>query len=97
MINAQMRTYNFYTLGERNAYGQETLSNNPVGTIKMAIFISSQSVQDNVNYKNAQYVALTNAEVKDTYVIEDENKGLLKVLYVNPQGRYTQVFLTDYE
>lgn len=97
MINSQMKTYNFFTIGERNAYGQETLSAKPVGTIKMAIFLSSQSIQDNVNYKNAQYVALTHAEVKDTYVIEDEIRGRLKVLYVNPQGRYTQVFLTDYE
>ena len=97
MINADMRTYNYYTIGNRNAYGQETKTASPVGTVKMAIYLTSQSVQDNVNYKNAQYVALTQAEVNDTYIIEDETRGLLKVLYVNPQGRYTQVFLTNYE
>lgn len=92
-----MKTYNFFSLGENDAYGQQTLSTVPVGTIKMAIYLTSQSIQDNVNYKNAQYVALTQARVDDTYVIKDDERGLLKVLYVNPQGRYTQVFLTDYE
>ena len=96
MINAQMRTYDCFTFGENNAYGQQTLSNVPVGTIKMAINVSSQSIQDNVNYKNAQYIGLTQAEVNDTYVIK-YGEGLLKVLYVNPLGRYKQVFLTDYE
>jgi chromatin remodeling complex protein RSC6 len=96
MINAQMRTYEYYTLGERDEYGQQKLSTNPIGTVKMAINVSSQSIQDNVNYKEAQYIALTQAEVKDTYVIKDNDRGLLKVLYVNSMGRYTQVFLTDY-
>lgn len=91
-----MREYEYYTLGEKDAYGQETLSSAPVGTIKLAINISTQSVQDNVNYKNAQYIALTQAKVNDTYIIKDNERGLLKVLYVNPIGRYTQVFLTDY-
>lgn len=97
MINSQIKTYNFFTFGERNAYGQETLSTAPTGQIKMAIYISSQSVQDNVNYKNAQYIALTQSKVNDTYVIDGKELGLLKVLYVNTQGRYTQVFLTNYE
>ena len=97
MINATMRAYEYYTLNGNNAYGQATLSSSPVGSIKMAIFVSSQSVQDNVNYKNAQYVALTKDTVNDTYIIKDNEKGLLKVLYVNTQGRYTQVFLTNYE
>lgn len=92
-----MKTYNFFTLGAKDAYGQETLSTVPVGTIKMAIYLTSQSIQDNVNYKNAQYVALTQAKVDDTYIIDGKELGRLKVLYVNTQGRYTQVFLTDYE
>ena len=96
MINAQMKTYEYFSLGERNAYGEQTLSNTPVGTIKMAINISSQAIQDNVNYKEAKYIGLTQAEVNDTYVIK-YNEGLLKVLYINPLGRYKQVFLTTYE
>lgn len=97
MINAQMRTYEYFTLNGKNAYGETTLSTVPTGTIKMAINVSSQTIQDNVNYKEAQYIALTQAKVNDTYVIKDENRGLLKVLYVNSMGRHTQVFLTDYE
>lgn len=96
MINAQMRTYDYYTFGNRNAYGEQTLSTKPTGTIQMAINITSQSIQDNVNYKEAQYIGLTTADVKDAYVIK-YGEGLLKVLYINPIGRYKQVFLTDYE
>lgn len=92
MINADMRKYNYFTLGEDNGYGQPQLSNEPVGEITMAIYLTSQSIQDNVNYKNSQYVALTHANVNDTYVIEYEGEKL-KVLYVNPKGRYKQVFL----
>lgn len=97
MINSQTKTYNYFTLGEKNAYGEQVLSTTPTGTIKMAINITSQSIQDNVNYKNAQYVGLTHAKVDDTFVIEYGERGRLKVLYINPIGRYTQVFLTDYE
>jgi hypothetical protein len=95
MINAKMRSYNYYTLGEANAYGQPTLptkDSTPVGTIKIAISTTSQAVQDNVNYKDCSYIGLTQAKVNDTYVIEYEEE-LLKVLYINTDGRYTQVFL----
>lgn len=101
MINTDMRTYNYYTLGDNNGYGQAALitddEGKPLvqGTIKMAINISSQNVQDNINYKNAQYIALTPEEVKDTNIIE-YNGSKLKVLYINPKGRYKQVFLGDY-
>jgi hypothetical protein len=94
MINADMRIYDYFTLGENNAYGQPSMSAEPVGTIKMAINISSQSVQDNINYKDCQYVGLTHAEVNDTYVIQYGNEKL-KVLYVNPKGRYKQVFMRE--
>lgn len=96
MINTQMRDYEYYTLNGRNKYGEQTLSTSPIGTIKMAVNISSQSIQDNINYKEAQYVGLTRAEVDDTYIIK-YNNGLLKVLYINPIGRMKQVFLADYE
>lgn len=92
MINADMRLYDYFTFGENDAYGQPVLSADPVGKIKMAINITSQSTQDNINYLNASYVGLTQAQVNDTYVIQ---YGLerLKVLYVNPKGRFKQVFL----
>ena len=92
MINAQMRSYNYYTYGEPNAYGMPQLSESVQGAIKMAIHITSQSVQDNINYSGANYVGLTFDAVNDSYVIQyGDNK--LKVLYVNPMGRYKQVFL----
>lgn len=90
-----MRLYNFYTIGEANAYGQPQMPSKdaePVGQIKMAINISNQNTQDNVNYKDCNYIGLTHAEVKDTYIIQ-YGEERLKVLYVNPKGRLKQVFL----
>lgn len=92
MINADMRIYNYFTIGELNEYGQPTISTSPIGIIKMAINLSSQSIQDNINYKDCRYVGLTHANVDDTYIIE-YGEERLKVLYVNPKGRYNQVFL----
>lgn len=92
MINSDMHTYNYFTFGDLDEYGQETLSKEPVGTIKMAIYNTSQSIQDNINYKGATYLGLThNANVNDTYVIE-YGEEQLKVLYVTP-GRFKQVFM----
>lgn len=94
MINANMQLYNFFTLGEANAYGQAQISAEPQGQIKMAIYISSQSVQDNINYKDCKYIGLTTGSINDSYIIQyGEEK--LKVLYVNPKGRYKQVFLGE--
>ena len=97
MINADMRLYNYFTLGEENEYGQTIIPDKnavPKGQIKIAINISSQGIQENINYKDAQYIGLTHAEVTDKYLIEYEGKRL-KVLYINPKGRYKQVFLKD--
>lgn len=92
MINTNMRTYNYFTLGENNGYGQPTLSPNPVGTIRMAIYIASQSIQENINFLDCNLVGLTMNDVDDTYVIEvGSNK--MKVLYIQPQGRYKQVYM----
>ena len=95
MINADMRLYDYFTLGNKDEYGQPTLSSTPVGQIKMSINITSQNVQDNINYVNAQYIGLTNANVDDTYIIQYGNRRL-KVLYVNPKGRMKQVFMNTY-
>ena len=94
MISTDMRTYNYFTFGDSSGYGQPQLSTEPVGTIKIAINIISQSIGDNIKYKNASYIGLTQAEVKDTYVIEYEG-AKLKVLYVNAKGRFKQVFLGE--
>lgn len=94
MINADMRIYDYFTMGKPDSYGQPTISENPVGQIKMAINTTSQRVQDNINYKDCQYIGLTHAQVDDTYVIQYGNEKL-KVLYVNPKGRFKQVFMRD--
>jgi hypothetical protein len=96
MINARMRIYNYYTFGQPDRYGQPRVSTKPQGTIKMAINSTSTTIQDNALYKNATYLGLTKAEVKDTYIIEYENTKL-KVLYVIPNGKYNQVFMASYE
>lgn len=94
MINAQMKSYNYFTLGADNGYGQAVISEEPKGTIKMAINISTQAIQDNINYKNCSYIGLTQDNVDDTYIIQF-GKERLKVLYINPLGRYKQVFLAE--
>ena len=101
MINANMREYNYFLYGEPDEYGQTTLIKDEAGTplaqgsIKMAINTTSQSIQDNIKYKDATYIGLTHdAEVDDTYVIDYE-EGRLKVLYVNPRGRFKQVFMAE--
>lgn len=97
MINTDMRLYSYFTLGEDNGYGQPqivTKDSVPIGSIKMCINIASQSIQDNINYKNTQYVGLTQAKVDDTYIIKYKDE-LLKVLYINDKGRYKQVYLAE--
>jgi hypothetical protein len=93
MINANVRTYNYFTLGDTNGYGQPTISEEPTGEIKMAIYISSQTIQDNINFQDCNYIGLTtDKSVNDKMVIQCGQEKL-KVLYVNPAGRFTQVFL----
>lgn len=94
MINADMRLYNYYSFGDSDEYGQQKLSTEPVGTIKIAIYTTSQSVQDNIKYKEASYIGLTQAEVNNTYVIE-YGEERLKVLYVQPKGIYKQVYMSE--
>lgn len=91
MISLDMKLYNYSTLGNKNSYGQ-VVEGEVEGQVKMAINLTSQSVQDNINYKDCQYLGLTFDSVDDTYIIHNGEERL-KVLYVNPKGRYTQVFL----
>lgn len=94
MINCDMRSYNYFTLGDDNGYGSPTLSTEIQGTLKMAINTTSQSVQDNIKYKNATYIGLTHDYVDDSFVIAFGNEKL-KVLYVQPKGRFKQVFMSE--
>ena len=89
-----MRLYDYYTFGGKNAYGVQSVSADIKGQVKMAIYTTSQSIQDNIRYKDATYVGLTHADIDDSFVIQyGEQK--LKVLYVNEQGRYKQVFMKN--
>lgn len=93
MIANNMRTYSFYTLGEDDGYGQAATSLYPTGKIKMAIALNSHATTDSILYADCEYVGLThNANVDDTYIIE-YGKERLKVKFVNPAGRYKQVFM----
>lgn len=97
MINTDRRDYDYFLLGTKNAYGQQALPGKdaiPNGKINMAIYTTSQTIQDNILYKDSQYIGLTNDDINDTYIIKYGDKRL-KVLYVLPiKNRYTQVFLT---
>ena len=94
MVNTNMRTYDFFTFGELDEYGQPKLSKEVQGAVKMAITTTSQSVQDNVLYTGASYMGLTHDKrVNDSFVIDYEGTKL-KVLYVGPQGRLRAVFMS---
>ena len=93
MISIQMKNYDYYTFEEKNSYGQPSLSQTGKGIVKMAINLMSEVVSEEAVYSKAQYVGLTfDSGVDSTYVIQ-YGDDKLKVLYVNPLGRYKQVFL----
>lgn len=94
MINADMRFYSYSTFGTPDEYGQPVMSEAVLGGIKMSIHLTSQSIQENALYSGATYVGLTMAQVDDSFVIHYKDKKL-KVLYVNPYGRYNQVFMAE--
>lgn len=94
MISADMKLYNYYTYGTYDEYGQPIVSADVKGQVKMAIYTTSQSIQDNVLYEDCAYIGMTtDGGINSTYIIENENKERLKVLYINPRGRYKQVFM----
>lgn len=95
MINATMRSYDYFTLGGLDEYGQEILTEDIQGKIKLAIYTLSNTIGTNIKYKDATYIALTQDKaINDSYVIKyGEEK--LKVMYVIPFGRYHQVFLAE--
>lgn len=94
MIMTDMRSYDYYLYGDEDDYGQATPSDEVNGSVLMAINLTSQTIQDNIAYKDAKYIGLTLAPVDDTYVIQ-YGKLRLKVLYVNSRGRYNQVFMVE--
>lgn len=102
MITADMREYEYFLYDKENAYGQQVLIKDdnglpiPQGTVRLAIYTTSQVVQNNINYKNASAIALTHDKgINDIYVIKD-GETLYKVLYTSNKGRYRQVFLDEF-
>lgn len=92
MINAQMTEYKYFVYKE-NEYGEQVIDTSSSGTILMAINLVNKEVTDNILYTNANYIGLTlDNSITDKFAIE-YGKEKLKVLYVNPQGRYKQVFM----
>ena len=95
MINSRMRLYDFYKYDTLDAYGQYVAADEAAGKVKMAISTTSTQIQDNINYKDANYIGLTFSSLLDDKTIIDYNGTKLKVLYVNPEGRLNQVFLAE--
>lgn len=93
MINIDMRNYDYYLYEGKNEYAQQKLSTDIKGSIKIAIYTTSQTIQDNINYKSAQYIGLTKANITDNFVIQYGDTKL-KVLYVTDKGRYKQAFMS---
>lgn len=93
MIYNNMRSYSYSTFGGYDSYGQPQITETPVGEVLLSIYLFNQSTADNILYKDANYTALTlDNKIDDTYII-NFGEVQLKVLYVNPSGRYKQVFL----
>lgn len=93
MINTKMRSYDFFTLGSKDEYGQPVLNPEVEGQIKMAIHLTSQSVQDNINYQDCNYIGLTTDKAVNNKMVIKYGEEKLKVLYVNKEGRFIQAFL----
>lgn len=93
MINTQMRLYNYAKLSEElDDYGQPKTTE-AAGTIKMAINFANETIKESPLYSGAQYTGLTlNKEVDASYIIQYGTEKL-KVTYVNPLGKYTQVYM----
>lgn len=93
MINADMRSYDYFLYGEEDRYGQPQLSDTIQGSVKMSVYSTSTNIQDNINYENAEFIGLTrDSNINNKYVIQHETDKL-KVLYIIPKGRLKQVFL----
>lgn len=93
MINSQMKLYNYSLYGDVDDYGMSKPIDEIQGQLRIAINITSQSVQDNINFTHAEYIGLTHDKnISDKYIVHYGDKKL-KVLYIQPHGRYKQVYL----
>lgn len=102
MINANMREYEYFLIStDPNTYGQHTLIKNEngepkiQGTIKMAISIASQSITENITYKGANYVGITQDKNMSDHFVINYNGKLLKVQYIT-DSRFRIAYLGEY-
>lgn len=93
MINANMREYDYCLYGENDAYGVPSLTECTNEKLKMAIEIASQSIQDSILYSGCSYVGLTHDSAVNDKMVVMYGDEKLKIQYVNPRGRYIQVFM----
>lgn len=100
MIINNMRLYDYWLITVNEDYGQEVMPDaaaEPIGQVKLSIYPTSTGTQDNILYANCSYVGLTfDAEIDDKYIIQ-YGKERLKVMYIQPTGRYKQAFLKRVE
>lgn len=89
-----MRNYTYQKYGEQDAYGQPVLGDKKF-QISMAISVISNQINDNVLYRDAQYIGLTRGALDDKCIV-NYGTDKLKVLYVLP-GRYNQVYMARCE
>ena len=96
MIMANMRLYDYWMITVNEEYAQEILpdtSGTPTGKVKLSIYPTTTGTQDNILYANCAFMGLTfDAEINDKYIIQ-YGKERLKVMYIQPIGRYKQVFM----
>lgn len=89
-----MRYYDYFTYGELDEYGQPRLSAKK-GVVKMAINLNSQTAADNIKYRDATYVGLSlDKSIDDSYVIKYGDE-MLKITFVNPFGKYNQIYMSE--
>lgn len=95
MITADMREYNYFLLGAKDEYAQETITENTQGAVRMTIYPLTQVVGTSIKYKDATFIGFTqDRNINDSYIIQYGDKKL-KVLYPVTMGRFTQVFLSE--
>ena len=100
MIINKMRLYDYWLITVNEDYQQEVLpdaATEPTGQVKLSIYPTSTGTQDNILYANCSYVGLTfDAEIDEKYIIQ-YGKERLKVMYIQPNGRFKQVYMKKVE
>jgi hypothetical protein len=93
MINRELVNATVVTYGGIDSYGQMLAEPVESKTIEMTFGVFNHTPTTDVRYQNVEYYGLTkDKDINDTMGIIIDGKEY-KVIYVNPCGRLTQVFL----